>query len=151
MPATAGSKARKGEVQFAKKTIGAALIKTLVATPQTIIAAPGKDVYIEFLSATLELKAGTEVLAETADNLAFAYTNGSGAQVSADVECTSFIDQAADNVTFVGPNTTEPIVTRANACNAPLVLFNTSGEFTGNASNDAELSVEVAYRLHYFG
>lgn len=147
---TAGGKARKGELQFAKVTIGAAKIKTLNASPVELVPAFGADAYTEFVSATLELKAGSEVLTEAADNLAIHYTDASGAQLSNTIECTGFIDQSADTVTFVGPNTTEPIVAASSANNQALVLYNPNDEFAGNASNDAQLSVEVAFRVHHF-
>lgn len=146
----AGGRARKGELQHTRVTIGAAAVKTLNASPVTIVEGCGVDSYIEFVSATLELRAGTEVFTETADNLAFCYTDASGTQLSNTIECTNFIDQSVDTITFVGPNSTEPIVAHSTADDAPLVLANLNDEFAGNASNDAQLSVEVAYRVHNF-
>ena len=47
---------------------------------------------------------------------------------------------------------TEPLPTRANANNAPLMLYNLGGggEFAGNASNDAKLIVDVTFAVHNF-
>lgn len=151
MPSTfAGSRARDAETQFAKVTIGAADIKTLNASPVELVRGHGAGTFVEFVSAQLILEAGSEVLAETADNLQIHYTDASGAQVSNTIECTGFIDQSVDTMTTVGPFTTEPIVARTAAADAPLVLYNPNDEFTGNASNDAKLHVRVVFRVHNF-
>jgi hypothetical protein len=144
------TKARKGELQYASGKIGAPKIKLLGTTAAQLVPAQGKGTYIEFVSLSLALKAGTNVLAETADNLAVYYTSEAGAQLSETIECTGFIDQAANTVTFVGPIVAEPIVSYTNSNNKPLVLANPNDEFTGNAANDAELHWKVAYRVHNF-
>jgi hypothetical protein len=147
---SAGSKARKGELQFAEGEIGAVQIKLLATTAQTLVPGQGDGTFIELVSGTLILEAGTEVLAETADNLAICYTNESGEQLSDTIECTGFIDQSADTVTLIQVNETPSIFTRAESNNAPLVLANLNDDFTGNSSNDSKLHWRVAYRVHYF-
>lgn len=132
-------------VKTADVNISAAQIKGLAAAPFEILAAPSSGKGYEFLGAALKLVAGSEVLAEAADNLVFRYTNGSGVVVSDVVETTGFIDQAVDMVTFAIP-VKDPIVTAAGIDGQSLVLHNNNAEITGNVSDDAELRVSVTYR-----
>ena len=123
-------------------------IKALRATPKTLAAAPGSGKVLEFVSAVLQLKAGTNVLTEATANLAVKYKDGTGVQVSQTIETTGFIDQAADTVTY-GLQKLDPIVARTNCENQPLVLHNLgAGEIAGNAAADARLAVKMLYRVH---
>lgn len=133
---------------FSTKTvIGAAAVKTLRATPVELVPAIGADLLIEFLSATLILDYGSEVLAESADNLAVKYTNGSGVAVSDAVEMTGFIDQEVDMVTR-GVPIKDAIVALSASANKALILHNTGdGEMTGNASDDSVLTVFTLFRV----
>ena len=60
----------RGELATKKVTIPATEIKALRATPKTLVGAPGADKALELVAVYLRLVAGSEVLAETADNLA---------------------------------------------------------------------------------
>lgn len=129
--------------------LASAQIKALRAAPATLVPAPGAGKILEFISGSLTLHAGTNVLAETADNLQIKYTDGSGAAVSGVIETTGFIDQAVDTTTFARPISTDLIVASSAGLNKALVLHNTGdGEFTGNAANDATLSIKTIYRVH---
>ena len=145
--AVTSPKLAEGAVQFATVSIAAANIKTLRATPVELVAAPGADKVLELVSATLGLDFGSEVLAESADNLAVRYTDGSGVIVSQTIETTGFIDQSVDTLTNALP-VLDAIVAATGSVNQALVLHNTGdGEFTGNASDDAALDVHIAYRV----
>ena len=125
-----------------------AQVKALRATPQTIAPAPGAGMIAEFVHARLALDyGGTNVFTETADNLAFKYTDGSGAQVSQDIETTGFLDQSADTVTFAQAK--NDAIVAASACvNKAIVLHNIGdGEFAGNAGADNALLVKLVYRI----
>lgn len=124
-----------------------AQIKDLADTPVSAVPTPGAGFYLEFVSALLELNAGANVLTETADNLQFRYENEAGAAASEVIECTGFIDQAADTVMRAIPATAAAAATTALA-NKPIVLCNMNDDFAGNAANDATLRVEVEYRVH---
>lgn len=125
-----------------------AQIKALRAAPKTLVVAPGATKWLEFLSAWLVLDYGSEVLTESADNMAIRYTDGSGVIVSQAIETTGFIDQAADIYTNALPKA-DAIVTAAGALNKALVLHNTGdGEFGGNATSDTLMKVRIAYREH---
>src|SRR3954462_11707948 len=86
-------------INVATVTLTNAEIKALRATPKTLVAAPGAGKMLEFVSAQLKLVAGANVLTESTANLAVKYTDGSGAAVSQTIECTGFIDQAANTMT----------------------------------------------------
>jgi hypothetical protein len=124
--------------KFTRRTLTAAQIKAVRATPHTLVVAQGSRSVIEFLGAVLLLRAGTNVLAESADNLAIRYTDGSGVTVSEAIEATGFLDQSVDTFTTAVPKI-DTIVAATGALNKALVLHNTgNGEYTGNAAGDAE-------------
>lgn len=125
-----------------------AQIKALRAAPKSLVAAPGATKWLEFLSAWLVLDYGSDVLTESADNMAVRYTNGSGAIVSQTIEATGFIDQAADTYTNALPKA-DAIVAAASALNQALVLHNVGdGEYGGNATADTLMKVRIAYLEH---
>jgi len=126
-------------------------IKALRATPKTLISAPGADKFIEVLSAVLILDAGSEVLTESDDNLVIQYAT-SGDDITAAIEMTGFIDQASD--TIIAVRSSNPLAANAatDMVNNAVELFNTGdGEFAGNASNDATMTVKITYRIHTAG
>jgi len=133
----------------AKVTLTAAEIKALAGSPKVLVAAPGEGKALSFLGATLRLVAGTEVLTESADNLAIKYKGGTGLQISETIEATGFIDQSADTIINVVP-IKDAKQTSANIANEELFLVNLDGEYGGNASNDAELVVVITYRVDEF-
>jgi hypothetical protein len=132
-------------IQTRRVKILAAAIKTLVATPVELVAAPGLNKLIEFLGAILVLSAGTEVLTESTDNLIIDYDDGSGITVST-VEATGFIDQTVDTLTRAVP-VKDAIAANSAAVNKNLAILNNSGEYAGNSSGDAQLDVYVSFRI----
>lgn len=128
-------------------TLTNAEIKALRATPKTLVAAPGSGRMLMLVGGFIKLDAGTEVLAESTANLGVKYNNGSGVQVSTTVECTGFIDQEADTYTSIVPKA-DAIVAASGAENKALVLHNLgAGEFSGNATADATMTVYLWYRV----
>lgn len=126
-------------------TITAAEMKAIRATPHTLIAAVASSI-IEFVSVVIVMDYGSEVLAESDDNLIVEYEDGRN--ISAAIETTGFIDQAADQVAIINAADV-PTMTAAAAVNKAVQLFNTGdGEITGNASNDTSFTLKVTYRLH---
>jgi len=135
-------------LRYATVNLTNANVKALRATPITLVAAPGAGKYHEFISAQLQLDAGTNVFTESSITLGVKYTNGSGAQVSDAIECTGWIDQAAD--TFVNAIAKKDAIVAASAAvNQAHVLHNLgAGEIAGNAANDGVVKVHVVYRTH---
>ena len=135
------------EAVTVKVSIAVAAIKTLRATPVELVAAQGADTLVQLVSAMLVLTAGSEVLSESADNLAIEYDDGSAAAVTGAIEMTGFIDQAADTITNAIASG-DAIDALADAANKNIAIVNTgSAEFAGNASDDAALDVYVTYRV----
>jgi hypothetical protein len=127
-------------------------IKALATTPITLAAAPGANKWLEFVSAVLILNYGSEVLAEPSapDDLAIRYINGSGILV-ATWDTTPFITINQDALINVFPaffGTSAGTVVTGNLVNKPLVLVNTGTDYTGNASEDTTMQIEIVYRLH---
>ena len=134
-------------MQTASIALTNAEIKALRATPKVLVAAGGANTFLEFVSATLVLHAGANVLTESTANLAVKYKDGTGTQVSETVECTGFIDQAVDTLTTVRVKQ-DAIVATSIYTNQPLVLHNLgAGEFGGNAAADATMTVKIAWRV----
>ena len=136
-------------IKHATVNITNAQIKALRAAPKELVAAPGANKFIEFISAWLFLDYGSNVLTESDDNLAVKFTDGSGAAVSQTVEATGFIDQAADTLTNALPKIDAIVAAAAGAVNKALVLHNTGdGEYGGNAGADTVMKVKITYRIH---
>lgn len=126
-------------------SLSATQIKALT-TPIEMVAAPGAGKAIKFMGAVLKLVAGSEVLTESGDNLGFKYTDASGFQISNTIECTGFIDQAANTYTNAEP-ATDAIVAATAMENQAVVLDNLGSNFAGNASDDATLEISILYRV----
>ena len=121
-------------------------LKALNATPIELVAAPGADKLIQFLGAVLILDYGSDVLTESADNLDIEYDDGTGSPVCATIECTGFIDQAADQLAVVTPAVIATMTAAANI-NKNIALLSNEGDFAGNATADSTMTVVVSYRI----
>jgi hypothetical protein len=135
-------------VKTAKVTLTAAQIKALAASPITLVAAVASK-YHQFLGAALKLNAGSETLAEPSapDDLEVKLKDGSGTTVSTTADAGAIIVGTADAYATMAPVEVEGGLLAARV-NVPLVIHNTGGEYTGNASNDATLEITVAYIEH---
>ena len=136
-----------GVLETATVDLTNAEIKDLADTPVELVAAQGAGTVIEFVSAIFILDYGSNVLVESADNLVIEYDDGDAAAVSETIEMTGFIDQSADTITFAIAKK-DPIDASADIVNKNLALVNTSGDFTGNATNDTVIRVITSYRVH---
>ena len=127
-------------------------IKALAATPVELVAAQGAGTLVEIVNVVLLLNYGSEVLAEPSapDDLAIEYDGGTGYQLVT-FDTTGFITSAADAMMIMRPgnvNGGAAAVTTAANVNKNVVLLNTGGEYTGNASNDTTMRVITNYRVH---
>jgi hypothetical protein len=125
-------------------------LKALRAAPLALVAAPGSGKFIEFVSATIAMNYGSNVLSESTDNLVIQY-HTSGLDASAAIETTGFLDQAADMIATV--HATDIAGAAATSfTNLALELFNSGdGEIAGNAGNDTTLIIKITYRIHATG
>lgn len=146
---TASNLASNGFVQWVDVTLSNSEIKALRATPIEIVAAPGAGNVIQFLGGLLKLNyGGNNAFTESADNLAFKYTDGSGIAVSQTVESTNFIDATADTLTSAVP-AGDAIVAATGAENQAIVIHNTGdGEIAGNAAGDNTITLRVYYAIY---
>lgn len=121
---------------------------TLRASAKSLVAAPGAAYYLEFISAVLILDYGSAACTESADNLVIEYIT-SGADLTAAIETTGFIDQTVDQMAFINA---AGIATDAasDIANNGIQLFNTGdGEF--GTCTGSTMTVHIAYRVHATG
>lgn len=138
-------------IQYATVTVSNAEIKALNATPKTLVAAQGADTVVQLVSCVIKLNAGSEALTEpnNDENLQVLYGAG-GTAATAAIEFTNFLDQTSDE-TQIELGAQVASAASSDLENKALVLENVgTGEIAGNASEDATLTVKVAYRVHDF-
>lgn len=136
-PVTAPNLGPGIDLKFAEVSISIAEMKALRATPKAIAPAPGAGKVALMLGAAIVYDYAA-AYTETADNLVFRYTNGSGAACSDVVETTGFLDQTTDQI-----RNAVPVKDVALASNAAIVLHNNGDtEFGGTGS---PVRVRMAY------
>jgi hypothetical protein len=126
-------------------SITAAELKALAATPKTILAAVASKMLCP-IGFHCMFDYGSEVLAEPSapDDPQFKYVDGSGVACSATFDAGELLVKAADQYAWIPAIQVEG-GTLAELVNVPIVLHNTGGEYTGNASNDSVLEVTAVY------
>lgn len=131
-------------------TIASGGVKALAASPVTIASSPGVGKANVFLNATIKLAPNAlDAFAENGggSNLAFKLGNGSGLQVSEDIEMTGFITQTTNYLTSTNAKK-DLIAAQTTYEDKALVLHNIgAGEITGDAAGTGELQVSVSYRV----
>lgn len=133
--------------QLRRIDITAASIKTLVATPAELVPAPGAGKIVIVDQISFMFFGGTEVLTESSDDLLVEYNDGTGEPIVATIETTGFLDQLTDQLMIAIPIVLAGTVDLEANENKNVALLNSSGEFAGNASNDATLRVYVTYHV----
>jgi len=129
-------------VLYTDRLVSNAELKALRATPIELVPATeaGAGFAIIPLAVMVSLTSGTEVLTESADNLAVKCSTTE----LLDIETTGFIDQATDQNRY--QEKAEAVITPI--ANTAITLTNKGdGEFGGNATGDATLSVRTFYRV----
>jgi len=142
----------KGElpILYKKLTITDAELKLLVGTPKELVPAPGAGKYVEMVSLDIILRAGTEVLTESTDNLVVGYNDGTVA-IGETIETTTFITSVTDAITHWFGKKDDLIADISTIVNQNVALLNNSGDFAGCASGDSALLVTFAYRIQETG
>lgn len=131
---------------YSSTTITTAQVLALTTAPITLVAAPGANKMLEFVSAQLFLDYNSIGYTEAGDNLVIGYVDESGVAASQVIECTGFIDQTADTFTNAMP-AINVIGTTAEKINVPLVIYNNNADF---AAGNSPLIVKTVYRVHDF-
>lgn len=139
----------KGLTYTATIELSSANILDLADTPITLVAAPGTDKVLEFVSAVLIHDAGTAYVEPSApDDLVIEYSGGQ--DVTAAIDSTGFLtvtDDEARLVPFdvsVCPITTDLVAIK----NTAFQLFNTGSDLT---TGTGTMTIKVTYRVHTLG
>ena len=121
-----------------------ASVRTLNATPVQVIPAPGPGKAIVDVWIQVYYNYGTAAYDSvgSGDDLAFKYTDGSGAKVCGDIETTGWLDQTSAGWRLTGPVTT----TMTPVANAAIVAQILTGEVYG-AAGDSPLVIRSQYRI----
>jgi len=142
------------EIRQAIVDLSNANIKALSGTPIELVAAQGAGTLIELVSAVaiLNFRDGSEVLAEPSapDDLAVNYDGSTGDKIRT-MDSTGFITSSADAMLIFGGgnlgSSASAFLTASNV-NKNVAIYNTGGDYTGNASNDTTMRVITTYRVH---
>ena len=126
----------------ASTTIAFGAVRTLNATPVSVIPAPGAGYFIEVESIHAWLDYGSTGYDAVAsgDDLSFKYTNASGAKVTGDIAGPTFGDASADAHRVARGVAVTPVG------NAAVVAHILATEWFGAAGN-SPLKIEAYYRV----
>lgn len=136
---------KEDTIRVATVTLTAAQVLLLRATPKELVAAPGAGKVLQFLGAELLLDWVGVAYTESTANLGIKYTDGSGVQVSENIEATGFATLTADSMTNAVP-VKDVIVSKTGSENKALVIHNLgAGEWAN--SGDSPIRVITSYRV----
>lgn len=125
-------------------TINNAAVRTLNATPVSIISAPGAGKAIVDVRVNVKYVYNTAAFDSvgSSDDLEFRYTDGSGTKVANDIETTGFLDQTSDQYRMSGP----VLTSSTPVANAAVVARIATGEVY-SAAGGGSLVVQAFYRI----
>jgi len=138
-----------GEVvsHFVDKTITTAEILALRATPITVVAAPGANKALVMTRAMIfyDFNAAAYAGIAAGENLAFRYTDGSGAIIS-EIETVGFLDSGSDQLRLAMPSgdTANAVDTITPVANAVIVINLLVGEII---TGDSPLFIRFFYNV----
>lgn len=124
-------------------TIPFASVRTLNATPVSVVPAPGAGFFNDVESVRVMLDYGSaayDAVAGSGEDLAFKYTNASGSKVTGDIAGSGFGDATSDQQRLARGVAVTPV------SNAAIVAHILAGEWYSAAGN-SPLLVEVFYRV----
>lgn len=134
-------------ISIAKVVLTSAQIKTLRATPITIVPAAGAGYVNELIGWDAFCKYGGTNVFTNPQDLALKYKDGTTAQISETLTSAGFLDQAASEFE-TGLVKKQVILAKAGVDNQPIVIHNLgASEITGNAGLDNTITVVIAYRI----
>ena len=139
-------------IQMTTKTVTATQLRTLAASPVSVVAAPGADYAVLIHNAVLSYRGGSNVFDSVGagEDLALRYTDGSGTIVSTTVDTTS-------DVNFGSVTDDDILMDRVGAykptINAAVVLDNVGGGELATTDDDSDgdgvVYLEVFYSVVY--
>jgi len=137
-------------VQTVEKSFSAAEIKTLYSANTNkgleIVAAPGADKIIEFVSAVMFYNHDGDANYTAGNGLTFTL----GGVAVSDTVAATFLEATADQVAIVQALSAEVIDASADVFNKALYLQEGTGDPTGDPTAEDQLQVRVTYRIHDF-
>lgn len=124
-------------------TIANAAVRTLNATPVTLLPAPGAGFayLVDRVVAKLDYATAAFDDAAAGEDLAFKYTDGGGAQLTSPVDHDGFANASADVVRAVAP-----VAELTLLANAAVVAHILSGEWY-SAAGGSDLVITLHYRI----
>lgn len=133
-----------GMIRVTDTLIATGAVLTLNATPISVVAAPGANVYTEFLGAYILLDyESAAYVDDAAEDLVFKYTDENGSEVSMQADGSLF-DGTADALVWVPPVGASGAVGAVTmVANAAIVLHLLTGEWI---TGDSPLKVRVYHR-----
>ncbi len=128
--------------------ISTAEILNLNVAPKTLVAAPGANKILEFVSLLLAYDWNTAAYTiGAATNLQVKYTNGAGAGASSTRAVTGFLDAVADSMFLFG-KVSDDFTSLIPVDNAPLVLHLAGANVT---LGDSPIHAKITYVVHNTG
>lgn len=129
----------------AKVTIANADVRTLNATPVQVIPAPvgaGRAIVDVSIQAKYVYATAAFDSVGAGDDLAFKYTDASGAKVCGDIETVGWLDQSSSAWRATGP----VVTSMTPVANAPIVAHILATEVYG-AAGGGSLVIRAQYRI----
>lgn len=138
-----------GQIQQATVVLTSAQVKSLNATPITIVPAPGAGYVINPLVLTVKKKyGGTNVwTAAAAQTLRLNYTNGAGTTIFTTALSNLSITSANDRIAAAG-GLSSTSGSYSSIGNQPIVILNpVATEISGNAANNNTITINLLYSI----
>lgn len=136
-----------GKIYESQVTVSSAEILALATTAKELVAAPGANRVLEFISATIKYNAGSTGYTESTDDMVIEYSGGQ--DVTASIDSSDFIDQTDDEIRVIPFSVSAMAITVDLEAlkNTALQLFIPNDNPTlGNGT----LDVRTIYRIHDF-
>lgn len=125
-------------------TIANAAVRTMNATPVTIIEAPPAGYAIENVRINAKYVYATAAFDSvgSGDDLEIRYTDGSGTKVANDIETTGWLDQTSDGYRLSGP-----VLTSMTPLAATKVVARFAGGEVYGAAGGGSLVIKAVYDI----
>lgn len=135
-----------GKIYETEVEISSAELLALATTAKELVAVPGTNKVLEFVSVVIKYIAGSAAYVEPSapDEMVVQYSGGQ--DVCAEIDTTNFIDQTNNEIRTARANLGTTVDMEALK-NTSLVLFNSGANWT---TGNGTLNVRTVYRIHDF-